>query len=256
MKKTFQAMALVLIVVIASLTLCSCNSLDKKRAGQAFYGITAVGDTDTSTILFDSITFKEFASGELADGRRFIFDGIDSFDDSHYVTEQDVPVLLRKMFGLPFEVNPEKTLLYVGGDYYCREDMLATYLEALKTDLTAYCTVKHSYLNANSGSQYIKTSAEETAALRRIMGRTPVESDMANLLESAGYRWKSVYICDENTLMCADTDWQIIMTEQGAVYLCHNATDIERNPTFIKVSDDEVAAFPELFGFDEDSYYE
>ncbi len=129
MKKIFRITALLLAVIMLTMTLCSCNYLDSLRAHQLFYT-----DDTKREIEFEDSVYKILNPGRLT----FIFTDLYDIDASYFVTKKDVPVLVSHQEGDYVSINNEKTIMNMWGledkpTWYVREDCYEKAKAALET---------------------------------------------------------------------------------------------------------------------------
>lgn len=103
--KKFRLIALVLAIVIVSVSLCSCRSLDEKRAQTARYT-----DDSKTKILFRDHIYQRLDLGDLI----FVFCSDGSDYNIFRVTEKDVPILLSGLYGSGMGMSEDETILACG----------------------------------------------------------------------------------------------------------------------------------------------
>ena len=101
MKKIIRISALLLIAALTALSLCSCQSLDDQRSHHAFYT-----DDDHLKIEFEGNTYHFIYPGTYT-----IINDNNIWNDTYYVTENDVPVLLSGWYGNYMYINKDKTII-------------------------------------------------------------------------------------------------------------------------------------------------
>ena len=101
MKQSFKLIALVLAIMMVSVSLCSCRALDEAKANTAIYT-----DSDKTEVLFRDTTYKYLDTGEYS----FIFyRDADTF--TYHVIESGVPILLRSWYGALMGVSKDGVVL-------------------------------------------------------------------------------------------------------------------------------------------------
>lgn len=101
MKQSFKLIALVLAIMMVSVSLCSCRALDEAKANTAIYT-----DSDKTAVLFRDATYKYLDTGEYD----FIFYR-DADPFTYHVIERDVPVLLRTWYGAVMGMSKDGVVL-------------------------------------------------------------------------------------------------------------------------------------------------
>lgn len=101
MKKSFKLIALTLVIVMVSISLCSCRALDEAKANTAIYT-----DSDKTAVLFRDAIYKYLDTGEYD----FIFYR-DADPFTYHVIERDVPVLLRAWYGAVMGMSKDGVVL-------------------------------------------------------------------------------------------------------------------------------------------------
>lgn len=86
MKKVIKTVLVLLAVVGMLLCLCGCTGLENMRKNQAF-------SRENGEILWNGAVYKALPESE------YLFVDTGYFDDTVYLTEPDVPVLLSVFFG-------------------------------------------------------------------------------------------------------------------------------------------------------------
>lgn len=121
MKKTVKLLALMTVIAVVALSLCSCRSMDETIANQAFY-------TDSTKTEF---TLRGKLYRQLDIGRLSFIDAQNAAPGSGcYITEKDVPALLSSWYGDWYSFNYDETVVYVYGHNYVREDKYEAVKEA------------------------------------------------------------------------------------------------------------------------------
>lgn len=100
-----RLIALVLAIIIVSVSLCSCRSLDMKKSETAIY----TDDTKTE-ILFRDHLYHWLDSGDLT---YVFYTGGTDYND-YRVTEKDVPILLSGWYGSYMGMSDDETILACG----------------------------------------------------------------------------------------------------------------------------------------------
>lgn len=101
MKKSFKLIALVLAIIMVSVSLCSCRALDEAKANTAVYT-----DNDKTEVLFRDTTYKYLDTGDYD----FVFYR-DADPFTYHVIESDVPVLLSSWYGSFMGVSADGIVL-------------------------------------------------------------------------------------------------------------------------------------------------
>jgi hypothetical protein len=142
MKRVIKASALLLIIALLTVSLCSCGSLETAKANQAFY----LDNNFKSEIILRDTIYRKIYLGNLS----FIDAGNYGLrENGCYVTEKGVPVLLSSWYGDRYSINKDESVLSIYGEYYVREDKY----EAVK-DAADSAVLDHYYISYYPDSYY------------------------------------------------------------------------------------------------------
>lgn len=230
MKNTVKKLALVLLIVLICLSLCSCSMLDEMKEQQAFY----LNDERTE-ILWNDVVYKSIPVDDNILG---------DFRMGGYMTKSDVPVLLSGLFGSSFTVvEPYGIIHGVNNMYYCKADEYDYYM----TMLANYNKDKYAYrteeiLGPNSYRAHLNIVDTETVkAIEEILAFHKVEN--FNLQTSWMY---SIYTC-EDTGTFYDYCFEVVEVRGDGYYFQyenkingeeHYKVPEEYKPLFDKIYDD------------------
>ncbi len=134
MKKYVKLLAMALILVLLCGTLTGCIALDQARQTQAFY-------TPERDILWNGSTYRLLPPcDELRPEYKNKIDLI-------HVTEPDVPVLLKDLFGMGATVAQDGLFLSGYGGWYCRADRYEEIAARITAGFTptGYCFAYYYY---------------------------------------------------------------------------------------------------------------
>ena len=132
----FRLIALVLAIIVVSVSLCSCQALDAARDSQAFYH-----DSKREIIWLDQ-TYKVMNTEK--------FSIINTDIRELRVTASDVPVLLSDLVGdYGIVERKDDSVISVYGEYYVREDKYEVMKEVLEG-----AVLDHYYISFYSDSYY------------------------------------------------------------------------------------------------------
>ncbi|MBQ3284114.1 MAG: hypothetical protein IJH40_00595 [Ruminococcus sp.] len=105
MKKSFRTIALLLAVILISVSLCSCEWLEEKKANRAVYS------DDKSEITYQDNVYKLILANKID----FVSDYSNGWTNP-YVTTKDVPLLLTDEYGDPISVLRDGTVIRAFAD--------------------------------------------------------------------------------------------------------------------------------------------
>lgn len=181
MKKHLKYIAFALLIVTVCISLCSCKQLDAARSEHAWYS-----PTDDGFIYFRENTYKPLP--ECDD-----FSPVCEFNG--YVTEHDVPVLVKEMYGDYFSYSEDLKFLNTYGTTYCVEDIYDEYCEKIKSyKLDNYCIEKMNYDEETHKMSYETVILSEKAknALNDILNNSePIDENISE------YYSTSILLCDK-----------------------------------------------------------
>ena len=143
MKKYIKIIALSLCLAVFGVFLGGCSYIDEMRADHAILS------DDKTTITFRGDTYKLLPKTDKELYIAYNFENIYFYDAPVYVTESDVPVLLKEFFHLSgsYDQNNDAFCLYDldidvinldNNKYYCNERDYDRYVEALECDSLDY----------------------------------------------------------------------------------------------------------------------
>lgn len=221
MKKTFKLIAIFCITALLALTLCGCDALDEMRASQVFY-------TDDGNLIYGGAEYKYLTDGDS---------GIDPFYNSEqtvYLTDKDVPVLLSAFFGEMADLSADERFIGNGLFIYCRADCYDEMASRIEKGFVAetYC---YEYYNFRMEESifYVLTDDEKEAVNKVITTVTPTtlpDGVSLNPLESV-----ELELCSKDMLFRTDS-FELCVTENSSYYL----TDFTESDTLIYNVPDEL----------------
>ncbi len=142
MKRVIKASALLLIIALLTVSLCSCGSLETAKANQAFY----LDNNFKSEIILRDTIYRKIYLGNLS----FIDAGNYGLrENGCYVTEKGVPVLLSSWYGDLYSISNDESVINVFGEYYVREDKYEAVKEAVDS-----AVLDHYYISYYPDSYY------------------------------------------------------------------------------------------------------
>lgn len=142
MKRVIKASALLLIIALLTVSLCSCGSLETAKANQAFY----LDNNFKSEIILRDTIYRKIYLGNLS----FIDAGNYGLrENGCYVTEKGVPVLLSSWYGDLYSISNDESVINVFGEYYVREDRYEAVKEAADS-----AVLDHYYISYYPDSYY------------------------------------------------------------------------------------------------------
>lgn len=133
MKKFIRTAILVFALTVFCFSLSGCHALDTARNAQAFLN-------DDGTISYDGKIYKPLPAG--SEYAELTYSLISSYIENNtvYITEKDVPVLLSGIVGTSAHIDKDKKIIcanYVidnssDSRNYCREDIYDNFVEEIK----------------------------------------------------------------------------------------------------------------------------
>ncbi|MBQ9680000.1 MAG: hypothetical protein IJV48_04895 [Ruminococcus sp.] len=178
MKKTVKLLALMTVIAVVALSLCSCRSMDETIANQAFY----TDSTKTEFTLRGKL-YRKMDIGRLS----FIDAGnYPSQNNGCYITEKDVPALLSSWYGDWYFINDDETVVYVYGDNYVREDKYEAVKEVADSAVLDHYYISY-YPNLYHSAPYESIEADywDTDTVSNILLDQDVTDAINNALKTA-----------------------------------------------------------------------
>ena len=249
MKKFSRFAALILAAVMLTLTLCSCNYLDSKRAHQAFYT-----DDTRREIEYDGNKYKYINPGRLD----FVFGDTFYLDEEpFYVTEKDVPVLLASRYGEYMTINDDKTLicLWRGGErpiWHIREDLYESAKKTLESAaLDRYFMSWNEYPNEDDPyqegySNNMLIDDAMTALIKRTLETPTNERKEFTVLSKEDYMTQVFYLkpCDKDLLVT--TEATIYLIKDSGKYYVWDGNEYDEY-SICPVAEDDIPAVKAFF---------
>ena len=237
MKNSKRWIAL-LLALLMCLSLCGCDELDDMRSTHAFW-------QEDGSILWNGNVYRRLGDEDTRMELDIVYDNL-----SINVTAKDVPVLLSGVFGDPFDVCADGTLLesydwQVGYVMYCREDVYAETEAYLKNgfELAAYY---YSYFDEDYNSYNYYLTESQTDAINEVLETVIPASDAEYEDEPI---WDSLILhgCDESHRFSQSYLLDLWMTETG--YFLVSEDGVYPVPeTFHPIFNDIVKAYEESKG--------
>lgn len=177
MKKTVKLLALMTVIAVVALSLCSCRSMDETIANQAFY-------TDSTKTGF---TLRGKLYRQLDIGRLSFIDAQNAAPGSGcYITEKDVPALLSSWYGDWYTISNDEAVVYVFGDYYVREDKYEAVKEVADSAvLDHYYISYYPVLNHYSPYEGIEAERYDAENMKTVFLDQDVTDAINNALKTA-----------------------------------------------------------------------
>ncbi len=170
MKKMLKTLALFLTVALLCVTLTGCVALDEARENHAFY--TPEGD-----VLWGETTYRLLPE---CDELRPVWGNYAMV----YVTEPDVPVLLRTIFGYGGNTTQDKVFLSCYGGLYCRADRYEEIAARITAGFapTGYGFAYYYYDEKKQDMvhDYYRLLPEQTAVIEQVLTNTTPNTLPAN----------------------------------------------------------------------------
>lgn len=266
MKRTIKIVALCLCILSLTVLFAGCNALDEMRATHALLS------KDKQTITFCGETYKalpESTNIYASDG--YVYTRID-------VTDEEVPVLVKKMFCYISDYYEASDLFSVWHDsnysdnrdsdfnhevFYCNEKDYDKYIKAISENKLERIGFEYESINEYHQYHYILDVMNEAvskeildhiqnpAAMENSLYKEVLESNMSYCLQCNFHK------CDSEGILAEGMyDYDIYKTEEGKCYLTNHSTEeaVELSKTVSGVLDDKYF-FGEYPDYDYDFYY-
>lgn len=227
MKKVIKTVLVLLAVVGMLLCLCGCTGLENMRKNQAFSG-------ENGEILWNGAVYKALPESE------YLFVDTGDFDDTVYLTEPDVPVLLSVFSEMWLYPSGDNTFLEEpeSGIYYCREDQYENMLSRIQGGFILDVVCYSYYTGA--GTQYHTLTNEQVEALEFVARNTePTVLGDGMYLESDEI--VGLQVCSKDMLF--QRDYASISVSGNAYYLYWYAEGQEQ---LFAVPEEYRAVFAEI----------
>lgn len=268
MKKTFKITALLLAITLLAVSLCSCQALDEARTNHAVFT-----DKEYTAIEFKGHTYRLMDSSEKYD---FI---IANYYTDCYVTDKDVPVLLKGMFGQPISFNGNETVIEVDIDsakatadevffdsydmmnynphmtyntnYYVREDVYDAVKASIKNAKLDHYYIEfypYEFGTHESHEQQILIDDELTEIVNNIL-KAPNDNRIA--FESfnprhADYQYISLYVCDKDMVLTKrNLDYRLILLNNDVYFWPGTVSNPQKNG-FYRLNKEDALLVKEL----------
>lgn len=174
--------ALILVTLLVCMSFAGCTLQNQRKAHLKFDGDGNIQlNGQTYMVLHENTN---------------MLDPMMDYETEYYVTEADVPLLLREMMGSRAYISQDGKLLEVGPDYYCRSDVYAEVAELLKNPgkLEYLC-----YDPMYSAGESVVVSLEDSRWVMELLDTLePVEDE--SQLDSTVY-YTQVYACNQDMLL-------------------------------------------------------
>lgn len=225
MKKVFKISALLLVIFLLTVSLCSCRSLETAKTNQAFYR-----DNFRSEVILRDNIYQKIHLGNLS----FIDTGNYGLQDNGcFVTEKDVPVLLSSWYGERYSISKDESVLSIYGEYYVREDRY----EAVK-DAADSAVLDHYYISYYPDSYYsgryddiaskrydtdtvsnILLEQDVTDAINKTLAT--VNSDKVQLTQDQLYSVEALMIerCDKDMIVTTSDNNLVLLRDGESFYV-------------------------------------
>ncbi|MBR5516023.1 MAG: hypothetical protein IKU52_07450 [Clostridia bacterium] len=162
MKKRIKIISLMLSVILSLVFFSGCSFIDKQRK---LHGVW----TKEETIMLNGTEFVKFTA---VDSFKPTIPG--DMNNNIYVTDEDVPLLLRFAYGTYFNYDETKDFLILNNEYsydysdrvYCRKDKYDKYMKYAENATADILCYEYEYYESGinySTDVYILTEEEEEA---------------------------------------------------------------------------------------------
>lgn len=220
MKRFLKYTALVLILAVMAVTLCSCQRLDDMRAHQLFYT-----NEKKTEIEYNDHIYRQIDPGK----RSFVFNDLFELGMTFHATAKDVPVLLASSQGDWVEINREQTIMSnfsVGEDevWYVRDDYYDTAKAAVESKSLDHYYFNYSVYDEDGDDALFYEGYRSVNVLLDDQQAAAVEKALAQPEDKrVSYRELNSYI-DTLSLFACDAD-MIVQDEDISVFLIKDGSD-------------------------------
>lgn len=241
MKKLTRCLTAVLLTGILCLTMSSCTYLDEMRNRHAYY-------TENGTIIYQGAEYILLPECESLSPIR-------TKEETAYITERDVPVLLSEGLGDRYNVSDDGVFLvsetYIGDSVYCRKDRYEEVRARIEkgADLTGYCYETYALEDADTYVRvYYSFTDEEVSAVNKVFDT--VEGRVIASYETISYSMK-VYVnaCSSDLLF---KEYAFDIYENDGKYLLVRNGSVES--VIYEVPDDLSGVFDKIVELEEKLY--
>ena len=243
--KNMKKIILVALLIMVSLSLCSCTMIDEIRE-------TRVEMTEEGTIIHNNKEYKL-----LSNPNNYII-SLENSSETDYLTvvDKEVPVLLTDIFGVASDYDDVLDIIYMEGDYYCAEENYDKYSEILLNGKLDYYKLDYGVYERTSDGEH------EYKSIRYILNK-----DLVNIINSVTvdieiqpdeiykyYEYNYILLdkCDETGFIENSSFLMLYKNaEKGeyGVFVYDNVNDVYKGNVF---TGEQRKAIVELF----DKYYE
>ena len=254
MKKVFQISALLLIIALLTVSLCSCRSLETAKANQAFY----LDNNVKSEIILRDTIYRKIYLGNLS----FIDAGNYGLrENGCYVTEKGVPVLLSSWYGDLYSISNDESVINVFGEYYVREDKYEAVKEAADS-----AVLDHYYISYYPDSYYsgryddIASKHYDTDTVSNIILDQDVtdainkalatdDSDKRQLTQDQLYSVEALMIerCDKDMIVTTFDNDLVLLRDGESFYVSGGNDDWADSYSVYPIEKNSAALIKELF---------
>ncbi len=224
MKKIIKTVLVLLTVAGVLLCLCGCDALEDMRERQAFPG-------DNGEILWNGAVYKALPESACL----YV-----ETDNTVYLTEPDVPVLLSIFSETPLYASADNAFLesYQTGTYYCREDQYEKMLSRIQGGVILD-VVCYSYYT-QTGWQYHTLTKEQVEALEFVVRNTE-PTVLGDGMYLGNEQFVDLQVCSKDMLF--QRDYAGISVSGNAYYLYWYAEGQEQ---LFAVPEEYRAVFAEI----------
>ena len=253
MKKVFKISALLLVIFLLTVSLCSCRSLETAKTNQAFYR-----DNFRSEVILRDNIYQKIHLGNLS----FIDTGNYGLQDNGcFVTEKDVPVLLSSWYGERYSISKDESVLSIYGEYYVREDRY----EAVK-DAADSAVLDHYYISYYPDSYYsgryddIASKHYDTDTVSNILLDQDVtdainkalatdDSDKVQLTQDQLYSVEALMIerCDKDMIVTTSDNDLVLLRDGESFYVSGDNDYWADSYSVYPIEKNSAALIKELF---------
>ena len=255
MKGIIRKSGAFILCAVLILTLCSCDWLDKKKAGHAVW---KTGKHET--ILFDDTEYRLL---EIKGNKTPImpYSHIRGYENENYVTDDDVPVLAADMYGTRFQLSSDKSLIRVGDKYYARKSKYDGYAAAAKKTITDRYGFYYGSSNPELMRDITKMNGINTTVADGDAGfavlsskfsemiddikKNPVDERVAANLDGGTFDYCMQFVaCDKDGMMCTGKGYTLI--SDGSTYYLRRQ-DKDTVPVYYYMFPDDAQYIIELY---------
>lgn len=210
----------VLVLALFTLSLCSCDVIDKAKQTRACYT-----DDTQSAVEWDGNIYKKVNIDPY-----YCYD----FSEYVYLVSNEVPLLLTEMFGTFLSLSNDQNFISTQGSnvIFVKESYYDEFTETI-AEGPVYYSISEEYYSQNSS----QVSTELISAINDIIKNvTPVSEP------NGAYSVADIYKCYKGAILVKDTAEYIVYRAGNAIFLVHRSQQYT-GENFIPVPDKYISLF-------------